>query len=149
MGMHNPPSPIRIPRMVICDQCGNPFETVTDEKTCTQCMIKPSRRPTDFPPIPKEMSMPQNCKIKECVDCHKKYTPTSNVQKRCPECMDVHKKQYHYRIVDAAPKNRVHEAKQLPVARTGLNVAGFLRNLSDNGVTGIVFGDIKISIDKA
>lgn len=31
--------------------------------------------------------MAHNCKEKVCVDCGKPYTPTSNVQKRCPDCM--------------------------------------------------------------
>jgi hypothetical protein len=91
--------------------------------------------------------MPQPCKPKVCVDCKKTYTPTSNVQKRCPDCIKTHK------YVPANPQPAsdkkavvVHHSASKPQA--GNNFAGFLRNLSDNGVTGIVFGDIKISIDK-
>jgi len=90
MGLRTPPSPIRFPRKAICDQCGKPFETLADDTTCTQCMIKPSRRPTDFPPVPKEIIMSDFSntirKKKVCVDCMKEFVPTGNCQMRCPEC---------------------------------------------------------------
>ena len=56
---------------------------------------------------------------KECVECHKKYTPSGHCQKRCPECMKTKPRKkttqiaQHKEIVLTAPtaslKNSVIE----------------------------------------
>jgi hypothetical protein len=163
MGMRNPPSPIRFPRKAICDQCGKPFETLGDDTTCTQCMIKPSRRPTDFPPVPKEIIMAQPCNPKACIDCHKTYTPTSNVQKRCPACMKEHKhvakpkaaKAEHpfgkdlaaAPVIKKANGSRAAASPAITVACTMHDTVAVFRALADAGCTCLVFENMKISIE--
>jgi hypothetical protein len=169
MGMTTPPMPIRIPRTVTCDNCGKPFETIGDETTCTQCMIKPSRRPTDFPPVPKEMIMSDFSntirKKKVCVDCTKEFIPSGNCQKRCPECAakitsGTHPKMAKARTshpfgkdIAAAPAikkangSRAAAAPALTVACTMQDTVAIFHALADAGCTCLVFGNTKITIE--
>jgi hypothetical protein len=157
MSDRHPFAPVRFPRKAICDRCGNPFETLGDDLTCTQCMIKPSRRPTDFPPVPKEMIMPQPAirQPKICIDCHNTYTPTGACQKRCPKCAakkPVTKPKAEHPFGADVPR-----AKKPPVipARPGLNAqiaslqdaVSVFRSIADAGCTSLVFGNTRITVE--
>lgn len=78
------------PKLVICDQCKKPFETIVEgETTCVQCLIKPSHRD---PVIqrkqePIAMSSKPTYKPKNCIACKNEFVPTGACQKRCPNCM--------------------------------------------------------------
>lgn len=85
---------------------------------------------------------------KTCVECNKKFIPTGNCQKRCQECAkNKPKKAAQVRVTAKSsiiePRPNVcrdaHGQTSFPL---------FLRNLQQSGVTIIVFGDIKITIDK-
>jgi hypothetical protein len=99
-----------------CITCHRPFlPTIQTQDECTQCLIRPSKK--DEPVVhkksvsqvksvvqkkPKISIKTQTTKQlplrgatmeKTCIDCKKPYESTSNVQKRCPECIKIHKKQ--------------------------------------------------------
>ena len=88
----------------ICEgKCRKPFRPVFEGQTvCSQCQISPHKKPVFLLPNeivvnpikPQEANMPEE---KICVepDCQKKYVPTGNCQKRCPECQA--KKKYKKR----------------------------------------------------
>jgi hypothetical protein len=116
--MNNTPyAPVRFPRKAICDKCGKPFETLGDDTTCVQCMIKPSRpmiidtmeNSNHMQPLqkPKEMEpiMPQPAvhKEKNCIDCQKFFVPTGQNQKRCPECAAKKNSGTHPKTAKATP----------------------------------------------
>lgn len=94
---------------------------------------------------------------KPCVECRKPFRPSGNCQKRCPECGTAKKrnKPDTRHALDAAPIAKaafgliagkrpamVTPYKQMPP------FAGFLRGLHEAGCTGVVFGDIKITISQ-
>lgn len=78
----------------ICDYCVRPFYASTpNQTTCMQCLIKPRPDKPPEPKEPEEMAQPNCPKEKTCIDCEQVYTPTSNVQKRCPECGEKKKQE--------------------------------------------------------
>lgn len=80
-----------------CDQCGRKFPLTIPGTTCPDCLIRPQKGESDIiqPFINrKEAIMPNLVKEKICIDCGHSYAPTSNVQKRCRECMEKHEKEY-------------------------------------------------------
>lgn len=109
--------------------------------------------------------MPQKCKLKTCTDCHKTYIPTSNVQKRCPDCMKI--KSHHLgtrtrkfpRPAAAKAPHPLGNDGATPAAsrlepsrdKAPLSLQGAVDLfclLSDAGCTALVFGSTKISIEK-
>jgi Zn finger protein HypA/HybF involved in hydrogenase expression len=169
---------VRIPRTIKCDQCGNPFEVVDEQTTCTQCLIRP-RRSIDFPTIPiQEAIMPDALVVRSekiCIECNNPFKPTGNCQKRCEKCR---KSASHH--TDVREKKRTLVKRDIltaehplgdtlaPAAETtatakafafaakrGYGItpvesqfAAFVRTLHDAGVTSIVFGSVKITIEQ-
>jgi hypothetical protein len=78
-----------------CDKCGTGFLASTPgQTTCTQCLIHPRKKIADVPEqtiIPKGNDMHNVLPEKTCIACGKPYKPTSNVQKRCFPCIEIHK----------------------------------------------------------
>lgn len=148
-------SSIRIPRITICDQCGSYFETIDGQKTCVPCLIRPSRGLADSITNKKGSSMPQACKEKVCVDCNKPYQPTSNVQKRCLECMK--KKSHHPGVrtkklsgikvetAAQAKKPLTVDTRPMPLAR----IAETLLDVSGGAPVEMVVAGIRITFAKA
>lgn len=128
-----------------CDQCGRPFmpQSATNT-TCVPCMIKPCRENQQ----PKGEPMAQTCKVKICVDCKKEYTPTSNVQKRCPSCMKTHR----------FPSQRttsptVRRPEKTSAAGTGspgsiVHLAETLLSVSGDMTAEIIIGNIRVRFDR-
>ncbi|MBN1131192.1 MAG: hypothetical protein JXA71_19535 [Chitinispirillaceae bacterium] len=100
--------------------------------------------------------MPQACKEKSCIDCKKSYQPTSNVQKRCPECMKAKshhpavrtKKLLHEKTVAAMPaakKQAPADPRPAPLAR----IAETLLDVSGGEPVEMVIAGIRITLAKA
>lgn len=99
----------------ICDKCGRPFDaSTTNQTTCMQCMVRPTRRPelkpTELkppelkPPRPKENNMKDFSKTvrkeKNCIDCKEAFIPTGNNTKYCPKC--IQKKTHKAKVKHSA-----------------------------------------------
>lgn len=169
MSDRNSFAPVRLPHKTICEKCDVSFESVSDDTVCTQCMIKPSRRPTDFPSLSKGSSMSDFTKTvrkeKPCIDCSKKFTPTGNCQKRCPECTEKHaaassthpkRAQEHPFDKDVPGRLRGPGLAKTPAAQTipSITVACTMQDtvaifhaLAQAGCTELVFGNTKFSIE--
>lgn len=113
------------------------------------------------------MAQPNCPTQKICIDCKKPYQPTSNVQQRCPACRkefnkikwrEYSKKNY---VRTAKPRGRNTTAPSTapvapkktssdngPAYLPNHSIPRMLETLADSGCTGLIFSNVKITLEK-